>query len=74
MPPTLRPKSRQTEKATNEGGKGGFVVFAIKPLFMPTLERCFQWKIEEIMVQMSLDADIDMICRLAVLSWYFKKK
>jgi hypothetical protein len=43
---------------TVEGGKAGFVVFAIKPLFMPTLERGFQWKIEEIMVRMNLDANI----------------
>jgi hypothetical protein len=33
------------------------MIFAIKPLFMPALERYFQWEIEEIMVRMSLDAD-----------------
>jgi hypothetical protein len=42
---------------TDEGGKVGSMIFSRKPVCMPTLERCFQWDIEETMVWTSLDAD-----------------
>jgi hypothetical protein len=46
-----------TQDASDKGWKAWFVIFAIKPLFIPTLERCFQWKSVEIAVQASLDAN-----------------
>jgi hypothetical protein len=44
-------------KTPDEGGKAWLMIFTVKPLHMPTLERRFQRKVEEIAVWTSLDTN-----------------
>jgi hypothetical protein len=51
------PSTLELEKATNEWGKVGFMVFTIKPGHVPPPEGSFHWEIDKATVGVSLKAN-----------------
>jgi hypothetical protein len=52
----FRPGTTKLGESTNERREASSMVFPIKPVLVPSLERCLQWQIQEVVVRAHLEA------------------